>query len=194
MVVKLVIYPSINNPEIMSTPSVSYPKGLTKTRHTLDDLLSKAIEIADSYDPAFSPNDPHGMGPLDCDVGDGRVAVYRTVSGNFAREDSQTPEVEFLDELVSTIRRFGHDMGSFAVNCASGHKETAIYHANEAQKLASSARVADIPSEAKKNITDMYDLATILNMVDFITHVAAKIPDQLHGFDFGPDSDSDPYF
>jgi hypothetical protein len=170
----------------MSTPSVSYPEGLPKTRMDLDDLLSKAVEIADSYEPAISPNDPHGMGPLDCDVGDGTVAVYRTVSGNFAREDSQTPKMKFLDELVSTIRMFGNEMGSFAWNCAAGNKETAIYHANEAQKLASSTKVTDTPSEAKKNITDMVDLAIILSMVVFITETAAKIPDQLLRFDFGP--------
>ena len=192
MVVKLVIYPSINNSEIMSTPSVSYPKGIPETREILDGLLSKAVEIADSYDPAFPPNDPHGLSPLDCDVGDGKVAVYRKVSGNFAREDSQTPTGEFLDRLVDILRMFGNEMGSFAWNCAAGNKETAIYHANEAQQLASSTRVADIPSEAKKTITDRYTLAIILSMVAFITHVADKIPDQIQGFDFGPDSD--PYF
>jgi hypothetical protein len=192
LVVKLVIYPSINNPEIMYTPSVSYPEGIPKTREILDGLLSTAVKIADSHDPAFFPNDPHGMGPLDCDVGDGKVAVYRKVSGNFAREDSQTPTMKFLDELVSTIRMFGNEMGSFAWNCAAGNKETAIYHANEAQKLASSTKVTDIPSEAEKTITDRYTLAIILSMVVFITETAAKIPDQIQGFDFGPDSD--PYF
>jgi hypothetical protein len=162
-----------------SLASESYLKGLTATRTIIDDCLQTVFKFADSQDPEFSPNDPRGLGPLDCDVGDGKVAVYQTVPGNSAKENSQTPAMIFLDELGSTISRFSLNLGLFAWYCAAGCKETAIYHANELHKLASSTKVT-VLSEADKTITDRYTLAIILSIVDFINDVSAKIP--LHLF------------